>query len=252
MAWPLTPYQTFDANATNIGANFLNAIQTAINEIYPRLDYMHWQDHFDWITNRTGVLAGTLLIENQRWTCDLSDADSRLEIGTDPESRRCLIVIPGLSAVTPDVAKLYTRRALFMPSTTAFMEFEYDFSMSAIGANNVTWEIGFWDGGTSEATFLKRSVDTNWQAYTSNTGHSTMTSLGVPPVVDTRQRLKACSYGSALPGGARIEFYIDNVLCSTETIDMPNNAMCFYIRGACTGAVTSHGHFGPLRIRWTR
>jgi hypothetical protein len=133
-----------------------------------------------------------------------------------------------LPTTTGTTALLATNVGLFSLAhlTNIYGVLEWAASLSIVGANNYTYNMGFANGTMGSANpggafFQKTSAQTNWQCVTNNAGasQSTIIDSGVAPVAGVPNNFRIEHYGAGSTVGATtIKFYIDNALVATSNI----------------------------------
>ena len=148
-------------------------------------------------------------------------------------------------------ASVSTDQKLVYP--TAFkiwvLETEVYFTNTAgIGGN-----IGFFDVGSGASFSYLSSASSFWRLATfdaANFATPDIITTAVSPLANTPQRLRIEMYGSAIQGGERVLYYINNTLVGTSTTKHPDSPMDILFSSADDGAGASRTfRVGPV-IAW--
>lgn len=142
----------------------------------------------------------------------------------------------------------------YMGNTNVAMNMQWRGCLSVVGANLVTFNMGFDDAldgiGTymfhnnanpsSSFQFRKKSTDTHYFAVTGAVGGAeTSTDTGITPVAGVCNTFRI-SY-AVIAGVKTVFYYIDGNLVATHTTNMPlaTAQMIFGFGGTCTGAASN-------------
>lgn len=144
---------------------------------------------------------------------------------------------------------------ILSPDACVAMEWESYGNLS--GASDMRF-VGGITNGTNGAHFkLDPSIDNNWRLITNAIGSdagTTTVNTGVVYGVSVNQRFRLEVYGSNLPGGARVEGYINGVLVGESTAHLPDIDLAPYFqlsRPAGTG-IQRNQVISPISIRAPR
>lgn len=141
------------------------------------------------------------------------------------------------------LAAISTDQRIVFPSSDKIWVLETEVYFTNVAG--IAGSVGFLRviGSTSGAYFAYNSSASGfWRAVTfddANLATPNVVVTSVAPVANTPQRLRIEMYGSAIRGGARVLFYIDNVLVSTSTTKQPDNQMDIFINSSDDGAGVS-------------
>lgn len=162
---------------------------------------------------------------------------------------------PGTNA--SDSYVIATHRPVFNAATFLDYVVEFDFQMSAVGANNVTFRNGLLStagpspGNADGAYFEKASTDTNWKCITADGTTKNTIDSGVAPSAATFQRFRIEYHGSATAYGAvTILFFINGTKVATSLANPPRTSgtPCYTVfQGVRSAANAVTGIVGSVR-----
>lgn len=115
--------------------------------------------------------------------------------------------------------------------------FETHVALDVVGANSQSMFVGLFDVTGKYAGFFRDDSDANWQCNSSNGGSVTSDDSGVAVSAGVANKLRIEAFGANHALGARIRFYIDDVLVAEQTTNLVTSACRIRIGPANTGAL---------------
>lgn len=247
MAWPYTYFATFiDSSTPYVDAAFLNALQTATNDLYTgavsaTLRYEDW-----------AYFIGTVL--GTRWKSLISGAASSVEVTAPtadfPWSNVYLHSDPGAGGY---VALHSGNQVVRAHATLHNLLIDGWYGINTTGSGYKFW--WGWMGslavppvGTSHryALFQIDSTGTFWQCVSADATaeQSTTTAIAFPTALTQRARLRI-----QIVGTSAVKFYIDGVLVATHSTRVPTGTGLYvYMANDPTTTSTYEPAIGPLLV----
>lgn len=225
--------------------------------------FNRWDE--DWATEiaSTYNTDQSPMTKTPRWTFLAGNSAGSNQIALiSPSSTyggRAWTMTPGTNA-NDSVLLGLTGGAALNPQSFIDASVEFDFQMSAAGANNVAFAMGWWSGSVSAgaiptssnsgAYFRKQSSETNWQLCTCNGSTLTVVDSGVAPSAATWQRFRIEYHGSGTGTGLRVVFSINDTDLYSATATTPpatstQHGLFFY--GVRQAANSTTGLLGVTR-----
>jgi hypothetical protein len=251
-------------NAQYLAKDSAGNVRSVIDHIGYRVGrFTEWRENWSWYNNSLTTATnyptayGPWNAQSITANCSISTVSPANQGDANPTSN--VIRLLAATAVNTNAARLFTTYGIFSPQTFVSCVLEWDMAMTGIGANNVTYAVG-WASTTNSALsscaagFVKRSTDTNWQAVTG--GGGTITDTGVAPSLSNNQRFRIELHGSATPFGTEALFFINDVLVATITTNVPVGTTDLYLQIAMdvTGTTAANQSLwvGPMLAVWNR